>query len=53
MTRISQRTVAKVVGGDRRKIPSGRKLAMVETLDPPALLCEICAICGFKFGIQF
>ena len=53
MAQISQRTEAKVVGCDRGKISSGRKLAVVETLDPPSLLCEICAICGFKFGIQF
>jgi hypothetical protein len=30
---------------------SGTKMKIAETLYPPFLICEICEICGFKFGI--
>jgi hypothetical protein len=51
IAQVPQRTEAEGLDCDRRKNFLGRKIGIVETLDPPPLLCEIGAIGGFKFGI--
>ena len=44
-------TEAKELGRNRRKNPPEKK-SMAKTLCPLSLICEICEICGFKFGSE-
>jgi hypothetical protein len=47
---ISQMTEAKELDSNRRKDSSGKKVDGRDPV-PASLICEICEICGFKFGI--
>jgi hypothetical protein len=51
IAQVSQSTEAAELDRDHCKNFLRRKIGIVETLDPPPLLCEIGAIGGFKFGI--
>ena len=53
ITQISQMTEARELGAGRRRIRPGK---LMKRPAPPCVrflvICEICAICGFKFGIS-
>ncbi len=48
---ISQMSEAREPGCDHRKNLSGTKMKMADPRLLPLRICEICEICGFKFGI--